>query len=99
MNEITTISNARMGSFIDTIVKQCREALCERQDDILAAWHENIQEANAAEKKFPPLKLSISACVDLEANAIETAVSFTVKYTSKVSEPLPDPNQTTLPLT
>lgn len=97
MSDITTISNARMAEFCNTIVRQTREALLEREQDILDAWHENIAEATENEKKFPPLKLNISATVDLEGNAIETAVSFTVKYTSTIREMLPDPDQTLLP--
>jgi len=90
---ITTISKSRMAEFCDTIVRQVRECLVEREEDILAAWHENIAEANENEKKFPPLKLSIAATVDLEANCIETTASFTVKYSSTIKEQLPDPNQ------
>jgi hypothetical protein len=90
---ITTISTTRMEAFIATITQQARTALTERQEDILAAWHENIEEAQQKEKKFPPLKLSIAATVDLEANAIETAISFAVRYTSIIRETLPDPNQ------
>lgn len=97
MSDITTISNARMAEFCNTIVRQTREALLEREQDILDAWHENIEEANENEKKFPPLKLSISATVDLENNAIETAVSFAVRYTSTIREELPDPNQVVMP--
>jgi hypothetical protein len=97
MSEITTISNARMEAFIDTISEQARTALHERLDDILKAWHENIEEAQEAEKKFPPLKLSIAATVDLENNNIETVLSFTAKYQSKISQNLPDPEQPQLP--
>ena len=84
-NQLKTISNARMSEFISTIVRQVETCLVERESDILEAWHENIEEANENEKKFPPLKLSIASSVDLEANAIETSVSFTVKYTDRKS--------------
>lgn len=98
MNEtITTISNLRMAEFCNTIVRQTREALLEREEDILKAWHENIGEANENEDKFPPLKLGIAATVDLEANKIETVVTFTTRYKSTISEQLPDPNQPELP--
>lgn len=86
-----------MSAFIHTIVKQTGEALFEREDDILKAWQENIQEANDNEDKFPPLKLSIAATVDLEANKVETSVTFTTRYKTTVSEMLPDPNQPELP--
>ncbi len=92
------ISNERMEAFNETIVDQVRELLSERQDDILKSWHENIEEAQEAEKDFPPLKLSIAVTVDLEGNAIESQVSFTTKYTSKIQARLPDPNQPELPM-
>lgn len=94
---ITTISNSRMAEFCNAIVRQTREALFEREEDILKAWHENISEANENEDKFPPLKLSIAATVDLEAGKIETSITFTTRYKTTVSESLPDPNQLELP--
>jgi hypothetical protein len=89
----TSVSNERMSAFIETIVNQVREGLHEREDDILKAWHENIEEANANEKKFPPLKIGIASTVDLEAEKIETTVRFTATYQTSISEALPDPNQ------
>lgn len=95
---ISTISNERMESFLDTIARQAREALTERTEDILRAWHENIEEAQANDDKFPPLKIAIGATVDLEGNKIETAVVFTTRYKSTISEALPDPNQLEIPM-
>jgi hypothetical protein len=92
-----TISNDRMESFIETIVAQAREAMQERSADILRAWHENIEESNANEKKFPPLKLAISAAVDLEAATIETTVRFSATYQSTITSKLPDPEQPEFP--
>jgi hypothetical protein len=97
MPEINTISNDRMDSFIETIVTQAREAMQERSADILRAWHENIEESNANEKKFPPLKLAISAAVDLEAATIETTVRFSATYQSTITSKLPDPDQPEFP--
>lgn len=89
------INNERMQAFIETAKSQVGILLTERGDDMLAAWHENIEEAQSADEKasIPPLKLSISVAVDLEKNAIETALSFTVKHQSKLKCDLPDPNQ------
>jgi len=90
-----TVSNDRMDSFIEAILKQARISLHERSDDMLRAWHENIEEAHEADedKEAPPLKLGISATVDLGKNTVSTELKFTVNYKSKISEPLPDPNQ------
>jgi len=98
MAEIKSISNERMDAFIATIVKNVRESMSERSDDILKAWHENIEEAQANEKNFPPLKISISATVDLEAAKIETVMRFTTVYQTSTRSPLPDPNQTEFPI-
>lgn len=97
MQEITTINNERMAAFIATIIKQTQVILHERADDILKAWHENMEEANANEDKLPPLKLSIGSTVDLESAKIDTAVTFTTRYKTTLSAPLPDPNQMELP--
>jgi hypothetical protein len=97
MPEINTISEDRMDSFIEIIINQAREALQQRKSDMLRAWHENIEESNANEKKFPPLKLAISAAVDLEAATIETTVRFSATYQSTITSKLPDPEQPELP--
>jgi hypothetical protein len=98
MSEITTISNERMDAFISTITAQAGEIMAERSGDILKAWHENIQEATDNEDKFPPLKLSIAATVDLENAKIETSVTFTTRYKTSLASALPDPNQPELPI-
>lgn len=94
------ITNERMDAFIATISSQVRTLLHERGDNMLAAWHENMEEAQSADEKasLPPLKLSISATVDLEKNSVESVLSFTVKRQSKIKADLPDPNQPELPM-
>lgn len=86
-----------MDAFIETVVEQARTALLERSQDILEAWHANIEEAEVNKKNFPPLKLSIGATVDLEAAKIETVIKFTTVYQSTLSAPLPDPDQPEFP--
>jgi len=96
--EKMTVSNDRMDSFIETITEQAREVMRERASDILKAWHENIEEAEANDKGFPPLKLAVGAVVDLEAGTIETTVRFTTTYQSSLKSTLPDPDQPELPM-
>lgn len=91
------ISNERMVAFQNEIVRQVREVLFEREEDILKAWQENIEEAQNNEDKFPPLKLSIAATVDIEAAKIETTLTFTTRYKTSVHSSLPDPNQPEFP--
>ena len=87
-----------MLQFIGTICEQVESLLTDRADDILKAWHENIQEANENEKNFPPLKIGISATVDLEAAKIESGIRFTATYQSTESSLIEDPDQTKLAL-
>jgi hypothetical protein len=88
-----SITNQRMDAFCTEIVRQLRELITLRSPDILHAWQENILEAQNNEDKFPPLKLSISATVDLDSAKIETMLAFTARYKTTFSSPLPDPNQ------
>lgn len=97
MKESTTTPD-RIDDYFNVILDQLRENMQVRQDDILKAWHENIAQANANEKKFPPLKLSISATVDLEENTIATTLKFSAIYTSTIGGEIPDPDQLQLPL-
>lgn len=92
--EITT---SRLQDFCNTIIMQAREVMLDREEDILKAWHENIEEANQNDKDFPPLKLSLGATVDLENNTIKTVLRFTAAYQSSLSAELPDPNQSSFP--
>jgi len=88
-----TITPSRLQEFCNTIIMQAREVLYEREDDILKAWHENIEEAQQSDKKFPPLKLSLGATVNLEDSTIETTLRFTAVYQSSITAEIPDPNQ------
>lgn len=90
------ITNDRMEAFISTIAKQAAVVMQERADDMLRAWQENIEEAQNNEGKFPVLKLSLSASVDLESARIETSLTFSTRYKCTVSAQLPDPSQPTL---
>ena len=92
------INNARMAAFCDVIKSQAAELIDERADDMLKAWSESIEEANENEDKFPPLKIGISATVDIEKARVETVVSFSVRFKSTLSAPLPDPDQPELPM-
>lgn len=92
------IDNDRMAQFIDMICDQLKTSMHDRASDMLKAWHENIEEAHEEQKGFPPLKLCLSASVDLEACRIETSVGFVAKYQSRLSMPIEDPNQAKLPL-
>jgi hypothetical protein len=82
---------------METIIKQVRTSLIEREDDLLRAWSENIEEADANEKNFPPLKIGMSAVIDLEGDLIETVIRFTSTYKTSLKTALPDPDQMEFP--
>ncbi len=96
--KITTIQNDRMAQFIAIINRKVSEALENRASDMLESWHANISEANDNETPCPPLKIGITATVDLSKGEIVTQLSFATKHVTKITAKLPDPNQLDLPL-
>lgn len=93
------IDNARFGQFKESMLAQSRTLLSEREDDILASWASNIEEAQSDEsEKTPVLQLSITYKVNLDKNEVSSRLSFTTTYKTEISEKLPDPNQLVLNL-
>ena len=92
----STISNERMEAFIQTISNHALSLMQERSEDLLKSWNENIVESDANQTPFPPLKIAISATVDIQKAAIETKIRFTSTYQSELKSELPDPSQPSL---
>lgn len=62
------------------------------EEKILEAW--NAAEEEGQLNECPPkLKLSLAITLDLEKDAMETALSFGIKHKLSVSCSIPDPNQ------
>jgi hypothetical protein len=94
------IDNARFGQFKESMLAQTNTLLSEREDDIMASWASNIEEAQDDEsEKTPVLQLSIVCKVNLDKNEVSSRLTFTTTYKTEISEKLPDPNQLTLDLT
>lgn len=93
------IDNARFGQFKESMLAQARVLLSEREDDILASWASNIEEAQSDEsEKTPVLQLGITCKVNLDKNEVSSRLTFTTTYKTEISEKLPDPNQLVLNL-
>lgn len=76
------------------MLAQTNTLLSEREDDILASWASNIEEAQDEEsEKTPVLQLSIVCKVNLDKNEVSSRLTFTTTYKTEISEKLPDPNQ------
>lgn len=98
MSKITTIPNERMAQFIAVINRHVSSALEGRASDMLESWHQNIGEAMDDDRDCPPLKIGISASVDLAKDEVTTTLSFATKHQTKIAEKLPDPNQLEFPV-
>ena len=91
--------NELMESIIKDIQSQLKTSMFERMDDMLTAWQDSIEEAQANEEEaLPPLKLSMSASANIDKQLVETSLKFAVTYQSKTAHPMPDPNQPELPI-
>lgn len=69
----------------------------EGEEKILEAWNACEEEAQDNETK-PKFKLSLGITLDLEADSMETALTFGIKHKLSVNTVIPDPNQIPLPL-
>lgn len=64
---------------------------------ILEAWSACEQEAQDNETK-PKFKLSLAITLDLDADKMESALTFGIRRKVSVDSAIPDPTQTDLPL-
>lgn len=73
--------------------------VAEHEDKILEAWNAAEQEAQDNESK-PKFKLGFSIVLDLENDAMETALSWSVRFKASSVVPIPDmdADQSKLPL-
>lgn len=62
------------------------------EDKILEAWNQCEEEAQANETK-PKFKLGLSITLDLDKDAMETALSFGIKHKLTMDCTIPDPSQ------
>lgn len=97
----TCIGNHNMNAKLSAIAAQAADKLralvSESESEILSAWDDVAAEAQASETK-PRLRLSYSITVCLDEDRIDHKLSFGVRRVLEASAPIPDPDQTTLPL-
>lgn len=69
----------------------------DRQSEILEAWNAAEEEAQIQETK-PKFRLSMSVTLDLDADKMETALTFGIRRKVTVFRDIPDQNQKALEL-
>ncbi len=81
LNAIAVVAAADLQAFVK-----------EAEDKITEAWNACVEEAQGQETK-PKLKLSFGITLDLDADKMETALTFGVKYKLSADKQIPDPDQ------
>ena len=71
--------------------------ISESEQKLLEAWAQCEQEAQENETK-PKFKFGFSVVLDLDANKMETALTFGVRHKLSRDQQIPDPDQPPLPL-
>ena|ERR1051325_7319607 len=71
--------------------------IAESEAKLLEAWAQCEQEAQENETK-PKFKFAFSVVLDLDANKMETALTFGVRHKLSRDQQIPDPDQPKLPL-
>jgi len=87
----------KLNAIAEQAAIQLRNLVAEAHADILAAWDGCIAEAQAQETK-PKLKLSYAITLDLDKNEADYGLTFGVRHKLTITAPIPNPDQTTLPL-
>lgn len=90
-----------MNPKLEAIAKKAAEDLIalvkESEDKILTAW--NSVEEEAQDNDAPPkFKLGLAITLDLDADKMETALTYGIRHKLTAQSEIPDPNQTKLPL-
>jgi len=67
------------------------------EDKILAAWNQAEQDAQENDTK-PKFRLGFTVTLDIDADRMESSLSFSTRCKYSVGEVIPDPNQTALDL-
>ncbi len=69
----------------------------EGEDKILAAWSNAEEQAQLDDSK-PKFRLSLSITLDLDKDTMDTDLSWSVKHHLSVTAPIPDTDQSELPI-
>jgi len=92
------ISNERLAQIAAEAAAKLPELICEREREILADFHSAVQDSHDDDGKLPKLKLGFALDFDLQTNALELALKWSVSRKATATLDLGDPNQAKLPL-
>lgn len=96
MKEPKTIQNAKLRAIAQRAAENLMQSVAEGEERILEAWHAAEEEAQDNETA-PKFKLGFGIALNLEADAMETKLSFGVKHILNMVDQIPDPNQLEMP--
>lgn len=90
-----------MNPKLEAITQQASDNFCklvaDASDDILKSWDAVVEEAQLQESK-PKFRLGFTLTLDLDANRMESALTFGVRRKLTADDPIPDPAQLPLAL-
>lgn len=89
--------NAKLQAISDRAAVDLPAFIAEKEDDILRAWSQMEDEARDQEAR-PKFKLGFSIVLDLDANDMETALTWSVRQKVSRNGEIPDPSQPKLPM-
>ena len=81
---------------LKAIIEQASDNFCQlalgSADDILASWDAVVEEAALQESK-PKFRLAFAVTLDLDANRMESALTFGIRRRLTADDPIPDPQK------
>jgi len=89
--------NQKLSAISTSACSDLSAFISEKESEILEAWNQAEQEAQDQETK-PKFKLAFSVTLDLDADRMETALSWSVRHKVTLDRQIPDPSQSDLPL-
>lgn len=84
--------NPKLKAIADKAATDLIALVKDGEDKILEAWSQAEEEAQVNESK-PKFKMGLSITLDLDKDAMETALTFGIKHKLTVNSTIPDPNQ------
>jgi len=91
------IKNEKLNAIAAKAADDLLDLVAESETKILEAWDAATDDAQENETA-PKFKLGLCITLDLDADKMETALTFSIRRKLTVECSIPDPNQTKLPL-
>lgn len=89
--------NSKLEAIAEQAATNLRSLIIEGEFDILSAWDAALTEAQAQDEK-PKFRLAFAIVLDLDKNQADYDLTWGVRRRLSITAPIPDPQQTTLPL-